>query len=87
MINPNAIYLCDSGAQFYDGTTDVTRTLHFGQPTDAERKSYTLVLKGNIALDMAVFPKGTSGFALDALARQFLWVSNDLLLVVISTNG
>lgn len=75
MIDPNAIYLCDSGAQFYDGTTDVTRTLHFGQPTDAERKSYTLVLKGNMALDTAVFPKGTSGFALDALARQFLWVS------------
>ena len=87
MIDPDAIYLCDSGAQFCDGTTDVTRTLHFGQPTDAERKSYTLVLKGNIALDTAVFPKGTSGFALDALARQFLWVSNDLLLVVISTNG
>lgn len=75
MIDPNAIYLCDSGAQFYDGTTDVTRTLHFGQPTAAEKKSYTLVLKGNIALDTAVFPKGTSGFALDALARQFLWVS------------
>ncbi|KAJ4421430.1 hypothetical protein N0V85_000191 [Neurospora sp. IMI 360204] len=73
VIDPNAIYLCDSGAQFYDGTTDVTRTLHFGQPTDAERKSYTLVLKGNMALDTAVFPKGTSGFALDALARQFLW--------------
>ena len=81
MIDPNAIYLCDSGAQFYDGTTDVTRTLHFGQPTDAEKKSYTLVLKGNIALDTAVFPKGTSGFALDALARQFLWVSTDSLLM------
>lgn len=78
MIDPNAIYLCDSGGQFYDGTTDVTRTLHFGQPTDAEKKSYTLVLKGNIALDTAVFPKGTSGFALDALARQFLWVSTDI---------
>lgn len=74
IINPNAIYLCDSGAQYLDGTTDTTRTLHFGEPTDMERRAYTLVLKGNIALDKAVFPKGTSGFALDTLARQFLWV-------------
>ncbi|RDW89420.1 putative aminopeptidase P [Coleophoma cylindrospora] len=73
VIDPNAVYLCDSGAQFYDGTTDTTRTLHFGEPTAMEKKAYTLVLKGNIALDMAVFPKGTSGFALDTLARQFLW--------------
>jgi Xaa-Pro aminopeptidase len=74
VIDPNAIYLCDSGAQYLDGTTDTTRTLHFGTPTDMEKKAYTLVLKGNIALDMAVFPKGTTGFALDSLARQFLWV-------------
>jgi Xaa-Pro aminopeptidase len=74
-IDPKAIYLCDSGAQYLDGTTDTTRTLHFGTPTDAEKKNYTLVLKGNMALDMAVFPKGTTGFALDGLARQFLWVS------------
>lgn len=80
-IDPNAIYLCDSGAQYYDGTTDTTRTLHFGKPTDMERKAYTLVLKGNIALDVAVFPKGTTGFALDTLARQFLWVCRTLLLV------
>ncbi|KKA29491.1 hypothetical protein TD95_001600 [Thielaviopsis punctulata] len=73
VIDPKAIYLCDSGAQYLDGTTDTTRTLHFGTPTDFEKKAYTLVLKGNIALDMAVFPKGTSGFALDGLARQFLW--------------
>lgn len=73
IIDPNAIYLCDSGAQYYDGTTDTTRTLHFGTPTDMEKKTYTLVLKGNIALDTAIFPKGTSGFSLDALARQFLW--------------
>lgn len=75
VIDPNAIYLCDSGAQYYDGTTDTTRTLHFGEPTEMERKAYTLVLKGNIALDVCVFPKGTSGFSLDTLARQFLWVS------------
>lgn len=75
VIDPTAIYLCDSGAQYLDGTTDVTRTVHFGQPTEAEKEAYTLVLKGNIALDSSVFPKGTTGFALDCLARQFLWVS------------
>lgn len=74
-IDPTAIYLCDSGAQYLDGTTDTTRTLHFGQPTAAEKLAYTLVLKGNIALDTAIFPKGTTGFALDCLARQHLWVS------------
>lgn len=74
IIKPDAIYLCDSGAQYLDGTTDTTRTLHFGTPTDEERHAYTLVLKGNIALDRAIFPKGTTGFALDCLARQHLWV-------------
>merc|ERR1711964_605531 len=73
VIDPTAVYLCDSGAQYFDGTTDTTRTLHFGEPTEMERKAYTLVLKGNIALDVAVFPKGTTGFALDTLARQHLW--------------
>lgn len=73
VIDPKAIYLCDSGAQYLDGTTDTTRTLHFGEPTDMERKAYTLVLKGVIALDSAVFPKGTTGFAIDSYARQFLW--------------
>ncbi|EWZ38335.1 xaa-Pro aminopeptidase [Fusarium oxysporum Fo47] len=72
-IDPEAIYLCDSGAQYRDGTTDTTRTLHFGKPTDAEREAYTLVLKGHISLDQAIFPKGTTGFALDSLARQHLW--------------
>ena len=73
MIDPGAIYLCDSGAQYLDGTTDTTRTLHFGQPAEMEVRAYTLVLKGVIALDRAIFPKGTSGFALDAFARQHLW--------------
>jgi Xaa-Pro aminopeptidase len=73
VIDPKAIYLCDSGAQYFDGTTDTTRTLHFGTPTEMEIKSYTLVLKGVIALDRAVFPKGTTGFAIDAFARQHLW--------------
>lgn len=72
-IDPSQVYLCDSGAQYLDGTTDTTRTLHFTEPTEMEKHAYTLVLKGNIALERAVFPKGTSGFALDMLARQFLW--------------
>ncbi|KAK9236586.1 peptidase M24, structural domain-containing protein [Lipomyces kononenkoae] len=69
----NKIYLCDSGAQFLDGTTDSTRTLHYGSPTEEEKESYTLVLKGHIAVARAVFPKGSSGFILDILARQHLW--------------
>ncbi len=73
IIDPKAIYLCDSGAQYLDGTTDTTRTLHLGEPTQMEREAYTLVLKGNIALEKIKFPKGVSGFALDTLARQFLW--------------
>jgi len=73
VVDPKAVYLCDSGAQYLDGTTDTTRTLHFGDPTEMEKKAYTLVLKGMVALDRAIFPKGTSGFALDVLARQFLW--------------
>ncbi|KAI0190099.1 aminopeptidase-like protein [Astrocystis sublimbata] len=72
-IDPAAIYLCDSGAQYLDGTTDTTRTLHFGTPTEREIEAYTLVLKGNIALDTVVFPKGTTGYAVDCMARQFLW--------------
>lgn len=72
-VDPEQVYLCDSGAQYLDGTTDTTRTLHFGEPTEMEKKAYTLVLKGNIALEQITYPKGTSGFALDSLARQFLW--------------
>ena len=86
IIDPKAVYLCDSGAQYFDGTTDTTRTLHFGEPTEMERKAYTLVLKGNIALDVAVFPKGTSGFALDTLARQFLWVFSILPSLLLFTD-
>lgn len=73
IIDPKAIYLCDSGAQYFDGTTDTTRTLHFGTPSEMEIKAYTLVLKGVIGLDRAIFPKGTTGFAIDAFARQHLW--------------
>ncbi|OLY84842.1 putative Xaa-Pro aminopeptidase P [Smittium mucronatum] len=67
------IYLVDSGGQYYDGTTDVTRTWHFGTPTEFERECFTRVLKGHIALDSIVFPEGTSGYVLDPLARSSLW--------------
>lgn len=69
----NSIYLVDSGAQYLDGTTDVTRTIAIGHVTAEHKKMVTLVLKGHIALDTARFPKGTSGQQLDAFARQYLW--------------
>jgi len=69
----NSIYLVDSGGQYLDGTTDITRTIGIGNPSDEAKKAFTLVLKGHIALGQAVFPKGTSGMQLDPLARQFLW--------------
>ncbi|KAF4653878.1 X-prolyl aminopeptidase (Aminopeptidase P) [Perkinsus chesapeaki] len=67
------IYLVDSGGQYWQGTTDVTRTLHLGEPTPAEKDAYTRVLRGHIALAKQRFPVGTVGQALDALARQYLW--------------
>ena len=69
----NSVYLLDSGAQYTDGTTDITRTIAIGDPGDDVRGMYTRVLKGHIALDGARFPKGTTGSQLDVLARQFLW--------------
>jgi Xaa-Pro aminopeptidase len=72
-IGTDAFYLVDSGAQYLTGTTDITRTLHFGNPSDREKEDYTLVLKGMINLSMAVFPAGTRGAQLDILARKFLW--------------
>ncbi len=73
LMTNNSIYLVDSGAQYLDGTTDVTRTIAIGQVSDEQRKMVTLVLKGHIALDQARFPRGTSGQQLDAFARQYLW--------------
>jgi Xaa-Pro aminopeptidase len=67
------LLLIDSGAQYEDGTTDVTRTIAIGQPTDEMRDRFTRVLRGHIAIARAVFPDGTTGAQLDALARQFLW--------------
>jgi Xaa-Pro aminopeptidase len=69
----NSAYLFDSGAQYLDGTTDITRTVAIGDPGDDVRRMFTLVLKGHIALAQARFPAGTSGTQLDVLARQFLW--------------
>ncbi|MEK9754497.1 MAG: M24B family metallopeptidase, partial [Rhodospirillaceae bacterium] len=67
------LYLVDSGAQYPDGTTDITRTVAVGRPSPEMRRHFTLVLKGHISLARAVFPKGTSGSQLDVLARSALW--------------
>ncbi|KZV99641.1 putative aminopeptidase P, cytoplasmic [Exidia glandulosa HHB12029] len=73
VIRQDQVYLCDSGAQFLDGTTDTTRTWHFGTPSDEERRAFTRVLQGHIAIDTAVFPEGTTGYKLDPFARRALW--------------
>ncbi len=72
-LRPEGLLLLDSGAQYQDGTTDITRTIALGPITDHERHVYTLVLKGHIALSRAVFPNRTAGTQLDVLARQFMW--------------
>ena len=69
----HGIFLLDSGGQYWDGTTDVTRTIALGAPTDEQKEDFTRVLKGHIALGSAVFPKGVTGSELDALARMPLW--------------
>ena len=76
-LEPNSAYLVDSGGQYADGTTDITRTIWIGpdQPPAELRDHFTRVLKGHIALASAVFPQGTVGSQLDALARQFLWAA------------
>jgi Xaa-Pro aminopeptidase len=74
-IEMDSLYLVDSGGQYPDGTTDVTRTVAIGTPTAEMRDRFTRVLKGHIALGSAVFPEGTRGTQLDALARQFLWAA------------
>lgn len=72
-VEPHSLLLIDSGAQYLYGTTDITRTIALGQPTAGQRHDFTLVMKGHIALSNAIFPQGTTGHQLDALARQFLW--------------
>jgi Xaa-Pro aminopeptidase len=72
-IGSNELFLVDSGAQYEDGTTDVTRTVVVGEPTTEMRDRFTRVLKGHIAVATAIFPEGTSGAQLDSLARVSLW--------------
>ncbi|XP_029167258.1 xaa-Pro aminopeptidase ApepP-like [Nylanderia fulva] len=72
-ITDQELYLCDSGAQYHDGTTDVTRTLHFGEPTNFERECFTRVFKGQCRLSTMIFPLKTKGNYLDTLARESLW--------------
>ncbi|ORZ12899.1 Creatinase/aminopeptidase [Lobosporangium transversale] len=73
IIDPNLVYLCDSGGQYVDGTTDVTRTLHFRTPSAHEKRCFTRVLQGHIAIDTCIFPEGTTGYLLDILSRRALW--------------
>jgi Xaa-Pro aminopeptidase len=73
-IVPGELFLIDSGGQYQDGTTDITRTVAVGEPTAEMRERFTRVLKGHIAIARAVFPDGTTGAQLDSFARQFLWV-------------
>jgi Xaa-Pro aminopeptidase len=72
-IEPRDIYLCDSGGQFHDGTTDITRTIAVGTPTQRQKEIFTHVLRSHIAVASATFPEGTRGGHLDGLARRPLW--------------
>ncbi|MDE7472795.1 MAG: aminopeptidase P family protein, partial [Muribaculaceae bacterium] len=72
-VGTSSLLLVDSGAQYLDGTTDITRTIIIGEPSEAQRRHFTLVLKGNIDLVTAIFPQGTRGTQLDALAHLPLW--------------
>jgi Xaa-Pro aminopeptidase len=72
-LRPRSLYLIDSGGQYPDGTTDITRTVAIGTPTAKMRRDYTLVLKGHVAISTARFPKGTRGQDLDPFARRPLW--------------
>jgi len=72
-LSMNSLYLVDSGGQYTDGTTDITRTIAIGKVSNEMKQQFTLVLKGHIALARARFPKGTTGSQLDVLARQHLW--------------
>lgn len=73
VLQGEGLLLVDTGGQYLDGTTDITRTVSLGNPSDEERHYYTIVLKGHLALSRAVFPEGTRGVQLDVLARQYLW--------------
>lgn len=72
-VKPYGLVLIDSGAQYQDGTTDITRTIALGSLTEEQRRVYTLVLKGHIQLDMCQFPDGVCGSQIDAIARESMW--------------
>ena len=72
-LKPEGLLLLDSGAQYLDGTTDITRTIALGPLTDEQRRVYTLVLKGHIQIELAKFPSGISGTQLDVLAKRAMW--------------
>lgn len=72
-VDSTTMLLLDSGGQYDCGTTDITRTMHFGTPTENQKAAYTAVLKGHINLDTAIWPEGTPGCAIDAFARSALW--------------
>ena len=72
-LKPKGIFLLDSGGQYLDGTTDITRTVALGEVIEQQKTDFTLVLKGHIALSMAIFPTGTRGSQLDVLARKAMW--------------
>ena len=73
LLEPKGLLLLDSGAQYQDGTTDITRTIALGPTTEEQRRVYTLVLKGHIQIELAKFPSGISGTQLDVLAKQAMW--------------
>ncbi|MDD4647932.1 MAG: M24B family metallopeptidase, partial [Sphaerochaeta sp.] len=73
VVEGSGLLVLDTGGMYTFGTTDVTRTILFGEPTEEQIRDYTLVLKGNLAIASARFPEGTCGYQLDVLARQFLW--------------
>lgn len=77
LLQPKGFLLLDCGGQYTNGTTDVTRTIALGQPTQEEKEDYTRVLRGHISLAMAKFPIGTCGTQLDVLARQWLWQAGE----------
>jgi len=76
-MNKNLIILCDTGAQYKDGTTDITRTVHYGQPTKKEKEMYTRVLLGNLSYERIIFKKGRSSYQLDAIPRSYLFMAGE----------
>ena len=73
-LNKDLIFLCDTGAQYKDGTTDITRTVHYGKPTKREKEMYTRVLLGNLSLERLIFKKGKTFNQLDIVPRSYLFM-------------